>query len=133
MLKTRQHKAFSMVEILIALVLLAIGLLGLAGMTQIVMRGNTNANHLGNATDVCQLRIEELKDVSFDTLGVESDPTSDDGLDFGADNGQIVQETGLNAQGMTHCQYFDQESEVTGSACDGVTTSGCTTSEVLSS
>lgn len=122
---SNSKRAFSMIEILVALLLLAIGLLGLAGMTQIVMRGNDNANHLSNATDVCQLRIEELKDLAFETLGDADSPTSDDGLDFGAKNGDIVQETALNSQGLTDCQFYDQEYEVTGSPCENVNTSGC--------
>ncbi|MCB0272287.1 MAG: prepilin-type N-terminal cleavage/methylation domain-containing protein [Bdellovibrionales bacterium] len=122
--KDAKMHGFSMVEVLIALVLLAVGLLGLAAMTQLVMRGNDDATHLSNATDVCQLRVEELKDLSYQDLG-EADVADMEALDEGATEGDIVQETGLNSQGLTDCDFYDQEFEITGSPCENVVTAGC--------
>jgi type IV pilus assembly protein PilV len=117
---------FSMVEIMVALVLLAIGLLGLVAMTTLVMRGKDSANHLSNSTDICQLKLEELKDISFDNLG-EGDRVGnrEEALIWGAFNAEVMQEVDLNAQGLSRCGYLDREDSVTGSACNGQAITGC--------
>lgn len=128
--KSFQNKAFSMVEILVALVLMAIGLLGLAGMTQLVMRGSDSASQMSDATDICQAKIEELKVVSFADLGsvdaVGVPPfVSFEAIDNGGTLGQIVQEVGLNSQGLTDCDFFFREADTQGSPCEGVSYENC--------
>lgn len=121
---SKTSQGFSMVEILIALVLLAVGLLGLAAMTQLVIRGNDSANNLSEATDLCELRISELKDISYDDLG-DALVSSPDAFFVGAQNGEIMQEVRVNSQGLTDCGYYEQEFDVAGSPCEGVATAAC--------
>lgn len=118
-------RGFTMIEILVAMMVLAIGLLGMAGMTVLVMRGNKGAVDLTAATNICQKKIEELKDVEWTELGGENDRNSDNAREVGAVSAQMVQEgsiqtgEGLNSQGLTQQGFYDQEKNVAGSACDG--------------
>lgn len=114
----KQNQGFTIVEIMVALVILAVGLLGMAGMTVVVMRGSRGAEDLSNATNVCQQKIEELKDIPWTSLG--SVPAGDaNELNFGTTQAGMVQETDLNPQGLNWVNYCTQQASVTGSACAG--------------
>lgn len=54
------EKGFTLVELLIALAILAVGLLGLAGMQVSAMTGNKSANRLSAMTAVAQMAMEDL-------------------------------------------------------------------------
>jgi len=62
---TREAKGFSLLEVLAALVILAFGLLALAGLHVTSLRGNTFSHHLSLATVVAQDRLEFLKNLSL--------------------------------------------------------------------
>jgi prepilin-type N-terminal cleavage/methylation domain-containing protein len=116
--KIHKKQGFTIVEIMVALVILAVGLLGMAGMTVVVMRGSRGAEDLANATNVCQQKIEELKDASWTDLG--SKTTADTGIeDLGLINAGMFQEVNLNSQGMSWVQFCTQQSGITGSSCEG--------------
>lgn len=55
------QRGFTLLELLIALVILAIGLLGLAGLHVSAMHGNVSGFKISTASAVAQQRIEELK------------------------------------------------------------------------
>ena len=55
------QKGFTLLELLIALVILAIGLLGLAGLHIAAIKGNVSGFKISAASAVAQQRIEELK------------------------------------------------------------------------
>ncbi len=55
------QKGFTLLELLIALVILAIGLLGLAGLHVAAIKGNVSGFKLSTASAVAQERIEDLK------------------------------------------------------------------------
>ena len=57
----QSKKGFSLLELLIALVILAVGLLGVAGMQVTSISGNAFSNNVTIATGLAQSRIEELK------------------------------------------------------------------------
>jgi len=59
----RGTKGFTLLEVLIALVFLAVGLLALAGLHVTSLRGNTFSHHLSLATVVAQDRLEFLKNL----------------------------------------------------------------------
>jgi prepilin-type N-terminal cleavage/methylation domain-containing protein len=120
----QKKQGFTIVEIMVALVILAVGLLGMAGMTVVVMRGSRGAEDLANATNVCQQKIEELKDTSWTTLGsaAPGDPTE---LTTGLTNEAMLQEVDLNSQGMSWNQFCKQQISVTSSPCDGQSTTDC--------
>lgn len=54
-------KAFTLIEVLVAMLVLAIGLLGLAGITVVVLRSNRLAQEMSDATTIASDLIEILK------------------------------------------------------------------------
>jgi prepilin-type N-terminal cleavage/methylation domain-containing protein len=77
----RSNKGFSLIEVLIGMIFLAIGLLAIAGMQATSVRGNFNSNNLMLATYSAQDGLESLKSVPLTspklTLGItHSDPTT---------------------------------------------------------
>lgn len=71
------QKGFTLLELLIALVILSVGLLGLAGLHIAAIRGNVSGFKISTASAVSQQRLEELKalDTASSALsaGVHSD------------------------------------------------------------
>jgi prepilin-type N-terminal cleavage/methylation domain-containing protein len=116
-------RGFTMIEILVAMVVLAIGLLGMAGMTIMVTRGNRGAADMTAGTNICQKKIEELKDLSWDEVG-EPENTVDAvmvGGNFAAmvQEGSVQSAMGLNSQGLSQQGFFLQENTVISSPCYG--------------
>ncbi len=68
------NKGFTLIEILIGLILLAIGLLAIGALQITSTRGNFFSNNLMQATYVAQDRLEFLKNLSF-----EDDPQIQNG------------------------------------------------------
>lgn len=62
------NKGFSLLEILIGLVILAIGLLAIGAMQATSVRGNFFSNNLMQGTYVAQDRLEFLKNLPYDQL-----------------------------------------------------------------
>ena len=56
---------FTLIEVLIGLVILAFGLLGIAGMQASSVKGNYISNNVTEATYVAKDRLEFLKNLSF--------------------------------------------------------------------
>lgn len=61
-----KQAGFSLVELLIAVLILAVGLLGLAELQVTAMRGNSKSGSVTAATSVAQTAIEEVMAVSND-------------------------------------------------------------------
>jgi prepilin-type N-terminal cleavage/methylation domain-containing protein len=73
-----EDRGFTLTEVLIGLIILAIGVLAIAGMQITSIRGTSFSNHLTQASVIAQDRLEVLKslplnDVNLDT-GDHSDP-----------------------------------------------------------
>lgn len=71
------NKAFTLIEVLIALVLLAFGLLALAGMQITAVRGNFFSNHLTQASYVGQDGLETLNSLPVDSAALQEGSHSD--------------------------------------------------------
>jgi type IV pilus modification protein PilV len=56
-------KGFTLIEVLVGLIILSIGLLGIAGMQITSVKGNYFSNNLTQATYVAQDRLEYLKNL----------------------------------------------------------------------
>ena len=65
---------FSLIEVLIALIFLAIGLLAIASLQVTSVKGNFFSNNLMQATYVAQDRLEFLKTRPFPPFSFDSDP-----------------------------------------------------------
>ncbi|MFQ5918099.1 MAG: prepilin-type N-terminal cleavage/methylation domain-containing protein [Candidatus Binatia bacterium] len=57
----RNDRGFTLLEILVAVTLLSIGLLGVAGLTVGIMRGNRHSNMTTTATTLAQDKIEDVR------------------------------------------------------------------------
>ncbi len=67
----RNKKGFTLLEILVALTLLATALLGMAGLTAALMQGNTFSNRLTVAATLAQDRLEDLTKLGYGNTPVE--------------------------------------------------------------
>ena len=63
---------FTLIEVLVAIVILTVGLLGMASMTGVIIRGNKLSNDLTTATTLAQDKMEDIR-----RLGYSGTPTSD--------------------------------------------------------
>ncbi len=82
-----KKNGFSLIEVLIALIFLAIGLLAIASLHVTSVRGNFFSNNLMQATYVAQDQLEYLKSLPFDdpllSTGDHGDGTKNiSGIDF---------------------------------------------------
>ena len=62
-----RERGFSLIEVVIGLIFLAIGLLAVAGLQITSTRGNFFSNHLMQATYVLQDRLESLRSLPLDS------------------------------------------------------------------
>jgi len=66
--KLRRQEGFSLVEVLVALAILAVGLLGLAMFQVTAIKGNAIASKWTVATELAQDRIERFRHVAWDNI-----------------------------------------------------------------
>jgi type IV pilus assembly protein PilV len=65
----RDTNGFTLIEILIATVIITVATLGVASLTGGVIRGNSFSNQLTTATTLAQDRLEQVKRVSYANSG----------------------------------------------------------------
>jgi type IV pilus assembly protein PilV len=58
---SRNRKGFTLIEALVGMIILAVGLLAIAGMLLTSVKGNYFSNHLTQASYIAQDRLEYLK------------------------------------------------------------------------
>ena len=82
-MKKSNQKGFSLIEILIAITVFAIGILAVGKMQIAAIKGNSFANDITKATTLAQDRMEELISLSYDDTDSLDDNDTDDkaGLD----------------------------------------------------
>ncbi|MDZ7696965.1 MAG: prepilin-type N-terminal cleavage/methylation domain-containing protein [Deltaproteobacteria bacterium] len=59
--KLKDNSAFTLLEVLIAIVILSIGLLGMASLTVGIIKGNSFSNELTTATTLAQDKMEDIR------------------------------------------------------------------------
>lgn len=91
-LPIKPREGFTLIEILVAIVLIATGVLGLSINTIGVIRGNYLSHNVTIATNLAQDKMEEL-------IGQANPPTDSDGP--------------LNSQGLTSSSGFDRSWVIT--------------------
>lgn len=64
----KEVKAFTLIEVLVAMLVLAIGLLGLAGITVVVLRSNVLSQQMTEATTLATNLMESLRQAPRDLL-----------------------------------------------------------------
>lgn len=79
------QKGFSLLEILIGLIILAVGLLAIAALQTTSVRGNYFSNNLMQATYIAQDRLEFLRTIPFENLSsgnFSEEPVTVRGMSF---------------------------------------------------
>ena len=71
MTKIDNNKGFTLIEVLVAMVILSIGLLGTAALITGIINGNKVSNRITTATVLAQDKMEEIKRVGYSTAGDE--------------------------------------------------------------
>ena len=77
-----KSKGFTLIEVLIALVILSVAFLGLAGLMVQTTKNNSFGGRMTEAATLAQDKLEELRAVSWVTITPGSDKMSSNGMDF---------------------------------------------------
>lgn len=77
-----KSKGFTLIEILIALVILSISLLAIAGLMAMTTKNNSFGGHLTEAATFAQDRLEELRVISYANLTSGTDTKKSSGIDY---------------------------------------------------
>jgi type IV pilus assembly protein PilV len=72
MVSRRKESGFTMVELLMAMGLSIVGLLGLVSLQMMAIKGNSRARNLSEATALAQERIEMLQMTPYSTLSTKA-------------------------------------------------------------
>jgi prepilin-type N-terminal cleavage/methylation domain-containing protein len=64
----KQSRGFTLVEILVALAILSVSLLALAGLMVTTTRNNSSGGHITEAATFAQDRLEELRAIRWDAI-----------------------------------------------------------------
>ena len=78
--KVNNDAGFSLLEVLIAMVILAIGLLGVAAMQLNAISGNAYGTKLNGATERIQIKMEALRNLTYEEVVDEDEETDEDGF-----------------------------------------------------
>ena len=73
MSRSKRPRGFSLIEVLIALAILAISLLGLASLMVTTTRSNSFGNHMTEAATLAQDKLEWLRVTPWDSIISDSD------------------------------------------------------------
>ena len=76
----KNHKGFSLIEVLIGIIFLAIGLLAVAGMQATSVRGNFFSSNVMLATYAAQDRLEFLKSLPLSSALLTAGVNHNDGI-----------------------------------------------------
>lgn len=69
----RNKKGFTLIEVLIAMFLLVVALLGMASVTVMVIKGNSLSKTMTTATTLAKDKMEQLKNTGYDSLAGSTD------------------------------------------------------------
>jgi type IV pilus assembly protein PilV len=64
----KERSGFTLIEVLIALTILAVGLLALATMQIVSIRGNAFSTEMTYATMLAQSRLEQIRNMAYDSV-----------------------------------------------------------------
>jgi type IV pilus assembly protein PilV len=89
----KNEPGFTLIEVLIAIVILSIGLLGMASLSVSIIKGNRLSNDLTTATTLAQQKMEDIRlaaEADFTAVGDETAAVVNDvyirGVDVDDDN-----------------------------------------------
>ena len=74
-----KEKGFTLLELMIAMIVLAIGILGLIGLQVAAISGNSSANQMTTALTLAQDEIEQLKSLELTNEALKDNNTGNNG------------------------------------------------------
>ncbi len=77
MRRAQNQRGFTLIEIMVAVTLLSVGLLGMAGLTVGIMRGNTLSSEVTTATVLAQAKMEDIKRMDYGDVTQADFPLED--------------------------------------------------------
>jgi type II secretion system protein I len=77
---TGKEKGFTLVEVLIAVMVLAVAFLAMYQMQAMAVRGNETANQVTIATMLAQDKMEEIRNTAYDNVTSINFPTENYGM-----------------------------------------------------
>lgn len=92
-----EPSGFTLLEVLIAIVILTVGILGAASMQLSAIRGNGMANRMTEASIVASERAEILLNMNFGSASLKDDTATEDGYTVSWD----VDTTGADTRDIT--------------------------------
>ncbi len=83
LIKGGESKGFTLLEVLIAILVLSVALLALGGLQIISIRGNSFGNHMTEAITLAKDLMEEMKDTKWENIqGSSDDPVGATGIAY---------------------------------------------------
>lgn len=76
--RLHNHSGLTLLEILITMLILSVGLLGMAGLTTGVMRGNSFSSKVTTATTVAEQKMEEMRRLGYSGTPAADTTTTED-------------------------------------------------------
>jgi len=73
LIKRGENEGFTLVEVLIAIVVLSVALLALAGLQIVSIRSNSFGNHMTEAVTLAKDVMEEMKDTQWEQIQGSTD------------------------------------------------------------
>jgi len=70
--KKDRENGFTLIEVLIAIVILSVGLLGMAALTVGIINGNAFSNRVSTATTLAQDKMEEIWEQDYSDVALET-------------------------------------------------------------
>lgn len=74
----QKDNGFTLIEVLIAIVILSVGLLGMASLTVGIIKGNKFSNEVTMATTLAQDKMEDVRREGYATVGNIGDADEDE-------------------------------------------------------
>ena len=74
-------RGFSLIEVMVAIVILTIGLIGVAGLQGTAITGNQHGNTMMQATTLAEETIEQIRNAAYDDITVTNFPELESDVD----------------------------------------------------
>ena len=87
------NRGFSLLELLIAVVILAVGLLAMAGLQTRAIKGNFHGGTISLATALAEERAEEIRNTDYDSIAYDPNPDVEANIKSGSSGNIFTRET----------------------------------------